>query len=279
MALGRTSHLAIGAHADDVELFAVEGILACYEDPSGSFCAAVVSDGRGSPRLDGDGVGRSTPANPPERGEDLARVRREEQKKAALLGRYGAAVLLDYESVQVKDAGCVQVVDDLERLLRTTQPRVLYTHSPCDRHDTHVAVCLRVLEALVRLDPEDRPERLIGCEVWGDLDWVPRPHRVIMDVGSHLALQTRLIEAHRSQVGEGKRYDLAALGRRRAHATFGESHRVDRSEGVILGVDLLPVLSRYPTATSLGAAVEAYVGGLLEAFRQDMVERVRGVSR
>ncbi|MBT4901719.1 MAG: hypothetical protein HON54_07415, partial [Verrucomicrobia bacterium] len=32
-ALGRTTHLGVGAHQDDLEVMALHGILACYKQP------------------------------------------------------------------------------------------------------------------------------------------------------------------------------------------------------------------------------------------------------
>ena len=49
-ALARTTHLAIGAHQDDLEIMAVEGILACYQQPDAWFAGVVVTSGSGSPR-------------------------------------------------------------------------------------------------------------------------------------------------------------------------------------------------------------------------------------
>jgi|GEM_PF-6542569 len=93
-ALARTTHLAVGAHQDDVEILAVAGILQCFQRSDLWFCAVVVTDGRGSPRsgLYGDYT-----------DEEMRTVRIREQKKAAVVGEYGALVLLDWPSAAVKD--------------------------------------------------------------------------------------------------------------------------------------------------------------------------------
>jgi len=49
-ALARTTHLAIGAHQDDIEFMALHGILQCYNDPDRWFTGVTVTDGAGSPR-------------------------------------------------------------------------------------------------------------------------------------------------------------------------------------------------------------------------------------
>ena len=53
---------------------------------------------------------------------------------------------------------------------------------------------------------------------------------------------TELLLCHRSQVAGGKRYDLAAHGRRLANATFHRSHNVDTVELANFGMDLTPLI-------------------------------------
>src|SRR5947207_6189900 len=90
-ALARTTHLAIGAHPDDLEIMALEGILDCYTRPDRWFCGVVVTDGAGSART--GPYARFT-------DEEMRAIRRQEQKKAAIVGEYGAQVMLDYTSQQ-----------------------------------------------------------------------------------------------------------------------------------------------------------------------------------
>lgn len=103
-ALARTTHLAIGAHQDDVEIMAADGILQAFERPDRWFTAVVVTDGAGSPRSGAYG-GYSDAM--------MREVRRDEQKKAAGLGEYAAAILLDHPTVALKDPARREVVDDL----------------------------------------------------------------------------------------------------------------------------------------------------------------------
>ncbi|MBC7228297.1 MAG: PIG-L family deacetylase, partial [Thermoflexales bacterium] len=156
-ALARTTHLAVGAHQDDVEILAAEGILQCFQRPDRWFCAVVVTDGRGSPR---DGLYRDYT------DDQMRAVRIQEQKKAAVVGEYGALVLLDWPSAAVKDGRNPGPVADLEAVFHLARPQVVYTHNPADKHPTHVAVALRTIEALRQLPAEMRPRRLYGCEVW-----------------------------------------------------------------------------------------------------------------
>ena len=51
-ALERTTHLGIGAHQDDLEIMAIDGILCCFQQKDKWFCGTVVTNGSGSPRDD-----------------------------------------------------------------------------------------------------------------------------------------------------------------------------------------------------------------------------------
>jgi hypothetical protein len=49
---------------------------------------------------------------------------------------------------------------------------VVYTHNPADKHDTHIGVVIAALQAMRELPREQRPKKVIGCEVWRNLDWM-----------------------------------------------------------------------------------------------------------
>ncbi|MBN1552231.1 hypothetical protein JW979_12225 [bacterium] len=51
-----------------------------------------------------------------------------------------------------------------------------------------------------------------------------------------------LLSVFDSQIAGGKRYDLAAIGRRLANATFSQSHGVDESPAVSFAMDLTPLI-------------------------------------
>jgi hypothetical protein len=87
-----------------------------------------------------------------------------------------------------------------------------------------------------------RPARVYGCEGWRDLDWLVPGDRVELPAGARPHVQAALAGVFDSQISGGKRYDLGILGRRQAHATFGESHLVDREAGVTLAMDLTPLV-------------------------------------
>jgi len=231
-ALARLTHLAVGTHPDDVEIMAYSGIAVCYADPAQWFGAAVMTSGGGSPR-----TGRYASLS----DEQMAAQRRQEQLRAADLGRYGALMHYDYSSAELK-AGHKACSDSLAELLLSCRPRVLYIHSPFDEHPTHLAACRSVLAALHSLPPECCPEQVLGCEVWGSLDWLSPDRRVELDCSAWPELAVGLLEAFESQIDGGKRYDLAALARRRANATFSASDQIDRLAQVTFAVDLTDVV-------------------------------------
>lgn len=238
-ALARTSHLAVGAHQDDLEIFAYHGIAACFGRADQWFCGVTVTDGAGSPRT-GPYAGTSD--------DEMRRLRRDEQRKAATIGGYGAMVQLDHPSRAVKDPTHADAVEDLKTILLAARPRVVYTHNPADKHDTHVAVFAKTLAALRALPADARPETFYGCEVWGDLDWLSDADKVVLDVSANEHLAAALLGVFDSQIAGGKRYDLGVLGRRRANATFFQSHGTDTAVATTFAMDLMPLL-RDPNLT------------------------------
>jgi len=258
-ALGRTTHLGIGAHADDLEIMAFQGILACFQREDLWFSGVVVTDGSGSPR---DGAYRDYS------DREMQRVRRIEQKKAAILGEYSAQILLDHPSAAVKDPASHLVVEDLQEVLRVTHPKTIYTHNLADKHDTHVAVALRVIQALRALKPAELPLKVYGCEVWRDLDWLHDSDKVAFDVSAHENLQAALLGVFDSQIAGGKRYDLATLGRRRANATYHASHGVDVTTGTVFAMDLTPLILNPELRPA------ELIDGLIEGFHKDVGDRL-----
>ncbi len=257
-ALARTTHLGVAAHQDDLEIMAYHGILECFGKPDKGFSGVTVTNGAGSPR---DGLYARYS------DEEMQVVRRKEQKKAAYVGEYSAHVFLDYSSGAVKDPHDSPVVGDLKRIIAVAKPQVIYTHNLADKHDTHVAVTLRVIQALRDLPAEARPQHLYGCEVWRNLDWLNDDDKVIFSVDGHENLATALVGLFDSQVAGGKRYDLATMGRRRANATYLASHGVDESTSLIFAIDLTPVMD--PEVD-----VKEYTLGYIDRFAQEVSGRL-----
>ncbi len=258
-ALARTTHLAVGAHQDDLEIMAYRGILECFQREDKWFCGVNVTNGAGSPRDD---------LYKDYTDEMMQAVRRKEQKKAAIVGEYTAQIFLDYSSAATKDGKNEAVKEDLKRVFLATRPQIVYTHNLADKHDTHVAVTLRVIAALRELPDDAKPQQVLGCEVWRDLDWMADSDKVPMDVSAHENLAASLLGVFDSQICGGKRYDLATMGRRRAHATYFESHGVDVSLSLIYAMDLTPLIQ--DPALDVGQ----YVQGFIDRFAQDVQSRI-----
>ena len=135
-----------------------------------------------------------------------------------------------------------------------------------------MGVALRTVEAIRRLDPAERPERLIGCEVWRALDWMDDSAKVKMDVTEHENLQFALLGVFDSQIAGGKRYDLASMGRRRANATYFESHGVDATTGLSYGMDLTPLIQ------DTGLDPRTFAESLIQQFAQDVTDRLKRIG-
>lgn len=258
-ALTRTTHMGIGAHQDDLEIMALSGILECFQQDDKWFCGVVVTNGSGSPR-----------AGPYKdyTDDEMRVIRRKEQKKAAIIGDYSAQFLLDYPSSAVKSRDLAAIKADLSNLILATEPEVVYTHNLADKHDTHVGVALRVIETIRSLDVADRPQELYGCEVWRDLDWLVDEDKITLDVSAHENLQAALLGVFDSQISGGKRYDLATMGRRRANATYFESHGTDIMTGMIYGIDLTPLI------VDLDLDIQDYLDGFIQRISANMRARL-----
>ncbi len=259
-ALARTTHMAISAHQDDIEIMAAAPILECFQQPDRWFTGVVVTDGRGSPR---DSLYKDYS------DEEMRLVRFKEQKKAAVIGEYAAQVILDYPSKVVKDGKSQEPVEDLARLMRAARPQFVYTHNLADKHDTHVATALKVVAALRSLPAAERPQKLYGCEVWRDLDWMVDEDKVGFDLSQHESLQAALVGVYDSQIAGGKRYDLATIGRRRANATYFASHGVDTTLGMTYAMDLTRLLSE-PLIDPA-----AFVQEHIQHFARDVADRFK----
>jgi len=259
-ALRRTTHMAISAHQDDIEIMAAAPILQCFQQEDQWFTGVVVTDGRGSPR---DDLYKSYS------DEAMRRVRFKEQKKAAIIGEYAAQVILDYPSKAVKDGANRQPVEDITMLLKAAHPQYVYTHNLADKHDTHVGVALKVIAATRSLPENERPQKLYGCEVWRDLDWMVDSDKVPFDLTAHENLQAALLGVYDSQICGGKRYDLATMGRRRANATYFESHGVDVTLGLSYAMDLTPLI------LDPNKEITPFVQEHIARFAQDVADRLR----
>ena len=200
---GKCAYMAISAHQDDIEIMATDGILKAFDSKDETFYAVVATDGAGSAR---NGLYADYT------DEMMKQVRVFEQRKAAEVGAYGGLISLNYTSKEAKDAAERRMIEDFKSILTELKPKYIYTHNLCDKHDTHVGVVTKVIKAIRELDPADRPEKVYGCEVWRDLDWMLDDEKVIFDVSAHENLKAALLGVFDSQIAGGKRYgDLPGL--------------------------------------------------------------------
>ena len=258
-ALKRITHLGIGAHQDDLEFMAFHGILASYLSKTKWFGGVTCTNGSGSAR-----AGKFKNFS----DEQMMVVRRREQNRAAKLGGYGAMIQLDYPSSAVKSATATALKGDLKTILTATRPEVVYTHNLVDKHDTHVGVVIAALQAIRELPRLQRPRKVIGCEVWRNLDWLADDQKVVMDVSGHEKFAAKLNGVFASQIAGGKRYDLATLGRRSANATFFASHATDAAKQLIFGMDLTPLVQ------DAQRDITQYAVDFIEQFRADVQSKL-----
>jgi LmbE family N-acetylglucosaminyl deacetylase len=258
-ALARTTHLAISAHQDDIEIMAYHGIAECFARGDKWFTGVVATDGAGSPRT---GIyGDCTDA-------EMQRIRLGEQRKAAYVGEYACQIQLGFSSAQAKDPRETQVGGNLAAILCAARPEVVYLHNLADKHDTHVGVALKAIGALRAVRAQTRPKKVYGCEVWRDLDWLQDEDKRALAVSGRGNIAAALLGVFDSQVSGGKRYDLATAGRRMAHATYFASHGADRESALHFAMDLTPLVD------DPGLSIGDYVLGFVDRFRADVERRL-----
>jgi len=261
-ALARTTDLCVGAHQDDLEIMAYGPIIQCYGDPARWFTGVVVTDGGGSPRsgIYGDYT-----------DEEMKAIRAKEQISAANIGKYAAQFQLAYPSSQVKAANNPVLIKELAEIILRCAPDTLYTHNLADKHDTHVAVTLNVLRALKTIPKEQRPKKIVSLEVWRGLDWLCDEDKLPVDTSAHPNVSAALLGVYDSQIAGGKRYDLAAVGRRLANATFFASHGVDETDSLSFGLDITHLVEQE-------LEPEAFIQTYIDKFRDEVMQRIAKLS-
>ncbi|HEY8390146.1 MAG TPA: PIG-L family deacetylase [Clostridia bacterium] len=254
--------LCIAAHQDDVELLAYSAILDCYNNPNEAFSAVVTADGAGSAR---------TGFYKDYTDEQMVQVRMKEQKQAADVGQYLELHLLKYTSKAIKDPNNTDIVNDYVRILTQSRPKIVYTHNLADKHLTHLGVVTKVIKAIRSLDKSIRPQKLYGVEVWRDLDWLDDSKKVLLGCDSHPNLERALLGVFDSQIAGGKRYDLAAEGRRLANATFFESHSVDSFSKLNFALDLTPLIE------DDNMDITEYIAGFIDDFKNNVISSLKKI--
>ncbi len=263
LALSRTTHLSIGAHPDDLEFMSFHGISACYEKSDAFFTGIVVTDGAGSVKS-GPCAGMSA--------KELIEIRAQEQKKAAAIGKFNALIMLQYESSDLKSTLPIDQrswIQDLQSLFALCRPKTVYSHNPFDKHPTHLAVILPLIQFLQSLPPSQKPERLYGCEVWRGLDWVLEADRISLPLKEHEALSEALNRIFVSQIDAGKNYAEAIRGRRIANATFTNPHSTDPAPQMELALDLTLLMHQSPDQ------LLPYFQSMLHRFESELLGNIQ----
>ncbi len=258
-ALARTTHLGIGAHQDDLEFMAFPGIAACYYSRSDWFGGIICTDGAGS--VHGGPYACLTP-------DELAARRNQEQRLAAQAGGYSFIAQLGYRSQDLCKPLNSGLVNDLTVFLTRMRPAVIYTHNPADKHATHIRVLIAVLAACQSLPADQRPVRLLGCEMWRGLEWLDDRDKVLLDAGQNRHLAPMLNGIFDSQISGGKRYDLAVIGRRVANATLLDPRVEDQFSEVSFAMDLTPLLSMRTSD------VVDFAMGFIQRLRDDVRKKL-----
>lgn len=196
--VGAERVLAIGAHPDDAEFFA-GGTLARFADLGARVAVVVCTDGgRG-----GRGI------------EDVARVRREEQARAAKAIGVAEVVHIDRPDGELVCDDALRA--ELVRALRRLRPDVVLTHDPTTLwqqfggrtslgHTDHRATGQAALDAIYPRAPNPNffPEQLRepGLELWSPRElWLfdtPEPQQRV-DIGGVFERKLEALRCHQSQ--------------------------------------------------------------------------------
>ena len=204
--------------------------------------------------------------------EEMRAVRRTEQKKAAFVGEYAAAgVFLDYPSLRSRTppsrpGGGHKAAD------RRGRPEIVYTHNlatsttrtsrwRCGRSPPS-AGCRRKTAAA------SFTAARCGAVSTG---WRTTTRWCSHSTSARTS-PWRCVGVFDSQIAGGKRYDMATMGRRRANATYYESHAVDAGQSMNFAMDLTPLIQD----DKLDA--NKYVQRYIEHLAQDVSQRIRRFS-
>lgn len=257
--LKKTTDLCFSAHQDDIEIMAYGPISKCYRDDKNWFTGVVITDGAGSPR---SGIYENYT------NEDMKKIRIVEQKNAAVVGEYAGVICLGYPSSVVKGTDKKDIKEDIKEIIRATHPETVYIHNLADKHATHVACAVTVLDAIRELDDSDKPSKVLGLEVWRGLDWMVDKEKVCLDTSKYPNVEAAVLGVYDSQISGGKRYDNAAVGRRLANATFFESHDVDDVTSMSYAMDLTPIITE-------NIDYVEYVNKYIDSFKKDVNDTIK----
>src|SRR5258708_33933828 len=125
-ALARTTHLCVLAHEDDTEINAYPAVAECYGRADRFFTGVVMTNGAGSAR-----TGKYAHVTDAE----MQLIRREEQRRAAELGRYNLQIQLSHPRADVKNPGNSTLTAGPAATFRGRRPSDAYLHQPAAHPD------------------------------------------------------------------------------------------------------------------------------------------------
>jgi LmbE family N-acetylglucosaminyl deacetylase len=196
--------LAIGAHPDDLEIFAY-GLLATAAARGDTLVLGVATDGA---------------AGGPDPGPDLAAMRAGEAR--AGLASLGAPTLLGLPDGAL--AGAPDARRKITEFIRDGGPDLVITHAPEDYHPDHRALSGFVSEAAGFICP------VLFCDTLMGVGFTPDYY---VDISAHFPAKQQAIMAHHSQ-GPARFANAAAITNRFRAAQcnapdghFAEAYRLD----------------------------------------------------
>lgn len=235
---GPVKFVCICAHPDDCELMAIDGIQRGYRATKYTFACVVTTDG-----LDSERCGRYLKMT----DKRMVNILANEEKKAANIGRYNSVYFMNYSSEEARDQDNQEIINEYVEIIKELKPRVIYTHSLLDRHPTHVAVAVKVINALRTMKKSDQPKVLYGCESERNLEWVAPEKIVTFNISKNMRLQRQLISVHKSQ-NLARDYVNAAIGRRYVNAVFNKVETKKNAKLTAKAINMTTLLRRkeYP---------------------------------
>ncbi|XDZ71398.1 PIG-L deacetylase family protein [Alphaproteobacteria bacterium LSUCC0744] len=162
--------LAIGAHPDDLEIFAY-GFLAAAAARGDNLVLGVATDGA---------------AGGPNPGLELARQRADEARNG--LAALSKPVLLDLPDGQLATAPDAR--EAITDFIRSTAPDLVITHAPEDYHPDHRALSAFVSDAAGFICP------VLFCDTLMGVGFTPDFY---VDISPHFTAKQNAIMAHHSQ--------------------------------------------------------------------------------
>lgn len=257
---GPVKFVCICAHPDDCEEMAIDGIQRGYRASKYTFACVITTDGADSERS-----GKYAKAT----DRRMTSVCIAEEKKAANIGRYNSVYFMNYKSEDARNQDDEDIVNEYIEIIKELKPRIIYTHSILDRHPTHVAVAIKVINALRKMKKGDQPKVLYGCEHERDLDWVAPEKVVTFNVSKNLRLQRQLITCHKSS-NMSRDYINAAIGRRYVNAVFNRDEKKKSAKLTAKAINMTTLLRRkeYPIKRYAMSFVDDLYGEI-----NDMMDR------